>query len=365
LSGKPDTDAALPAGCSRRRALGLLALTCAGIVLLTLVPIPPLPVAAGGTDAVWVWHPTLQDMRAGKGFYDAVETHLRDHSYPLRPFYVWYLPGLLMFLQHLSDRLGQDTLLALYVVSTGVWLLRMRTLGGAILVVGVIPLCALSIHDSLWPLYDLWVGPLIALSLGLRPYNRTASVAIGLLPMFVRLHAGLFAVIMLTFALYERHRKEAVAWALGLALFGLQIAVHYWAVSARIAENDPLRKSVEPGLGFVIATMRCAPCFLWTVKDTFNGPILALVILGAWASRDPRVLAVLLGYFSAFLFIGHPINWYWGFMYAPLLSVGLAYAVPALAQLVRLSLPARRIMASTSLPARKTQAADNDQGRLT
>ncbi len=338
------TDMTLPGDWSQHEARAILALIVAAVLLLPLVPIRPPPVTGEGSDAVWLWHPALEDMRHGTGYYDAVERHMRDHSYALRPFYVWYLPGLMVFLHTLSDRAGQNVLLALYGVTAFVWAMRIRHVAALMVLLALIPLCSLSTRDSLWPLYDFWVGPLIALSLGLRPYNRPVSIAVGLLPLFIRMHAGLFAIVMLAFALHENRKKEAFVWLAGLVLFGVQIALHAWAVTARVTEADTLRRAVQPGLGFVITTMRCAPYFLWTAKDTLNGPTFALVIVGLWASRDARLLAIVISYFAAFFFIGHPINWYWGFMYAPLLAVALAYALPALSRLVRLSLPTTELM---------------------
>ena len=76
---------------------------------------------------------------------------------------------------------------------------------------------------------------------------------------------------------------------------------------------------------------------------------LALLGWAAWSDGYAKRVACMLGlWLAAFLLIGRPDNAYWGFLFAPILPVGLALAPAALRDLFNAAL-ARH--ASSALPA--------------
>jgi hypothetical protein len=65
----------------------------------------------------------------------------------------------------------------------------------------------------------------------------------------------------------------------------------------------------------------------------------ALLGLGGWT--DPiarRVFVTVGGYLASLAVVGHSVNLYWGAIYAPLLTFGVAWSGPALRDLLRAAL---------------------------
>jgi hypothetical protein len=97
------------------------------------------------------------------------------------------------------------------------------------------------------------------------------------------------------------------------------------------------------GLRFILSTatwnlfLTGAPLWLAAILAP-----LAIVGLAGWGDRAAqRAFLVLAAWLGAFLFLGRPDNHYWGLMYAPLLALGFALALPSLFALLRSAMPLR------------------------
>jgi len=70
----------------------------------------------------------------------------------------------------------------------------------------------------------------------------------------------------------------------------------------------------------------------------------------AWPDNADRTVPLtILVYLLAFAFIGKPLNRYWGEIYTPLLTLGLAWTLPALRDLIGAAAGRRRLRRNHAL----------------
>jgi len=275
----------------------------------------------------------------GEGYYAALGDELAKGNYALRPFFHWRLPTLLWSLGQLPHpRIGQGVLGALIAMMIGAWLTLLKPRLGfpiacvAALLIGP-PALGLT-FKSLWYFqHELWAGVLVALSLGIYRRSGTAAVVCGLAALAIRELALLYVAIMLAFAIREKRVKESVAWAAGIIAFGAFLGIHALIVSKRIVPSDPADPSWLRFAGWP-HTVACADwMFLAVPPYWLAGAALVLGLFGAAWSGERRLAAVVILYSVAFSVVGKPFNDYWGLLYSPLLAVGLAFAIRAVADL--------------------------------
>ena len=88
------------------------------------------------------------------------------------------------------------------------------------------------VQTELAAFHEVWAGLLIALSLAVRRDDRwVEAVAIGTAAMLIREIAALYVIVMLVIAVLEGRRREAIGWGLGLALLGVAVIAHAYAVA--------------------------------------------------------------------------------------------------------------------------------------
>ena len=286
----------------------------------------------------------VRRVHAGENYYEVVRSELRARNYARRPFFNWRLPALALFLGKLpTPEIGKWTLIALALVTLAIWLLILSqeggfhmTLFGGWILLGTLVSC---FTDQAFLFHELWAGVLIALSIGVHTRSRALSVASGLLALAVRELSLPFTVVMLIMAYKEKHRREAIAWLLGITIFFLYLGVHARTVSGLLIDSDRANDTWLQlgGWSFVLTTAK------WTLL-TFVSPwwidviLLPLALLGMAGWRGAvgtRVGLTMSLYILAFLIVGRPDNYYWGLMYAPLIPLGVLHAPRALADLVR------------------------------
>jgi Na+/phosphate symporter len=157
------------------------------------------------------------------------------------------------------------------------------------------------------------------------------AVLAGLVAVLLRELVVLYIIVALTIALFRGDRRQAVAWTGVLAVFAVYLGLHALEVGARLTDLD-LRHDGGwiqfGGLGFVLATVRMQPLLL-IAPAAVTAIYLPLTVLGllAWEDRKALVLrATCIGFIAAFLVVGRPVNYYWGFLYAPLLALGVGWS---------------------------------------
>lgn len=283
----------------------------------------------------------------GEHYYDFIVEEQRKANYPVRPGLAVRLPTL----AYLDAWLGVPgqigaAILLLAAVTVAWWrrlgeepgALRYRRLAMAVLLLGA----SLGLNRDFFVLHELWAGMLLALSFGLhRPGKFTASLLVAALALAIREHALPFVLLMAAMAWWRGDRREALDWGLLVAVFLAALAVHLRIIASQTLPSDPLSASwlelrgLSGWLSNVVlsSNLRFLPHWL-------AGPAVVLAIAGwaGWRSAAGTFGALLyLGYGAAFMIAGRGDNFYWGFMVAPALFVGLVFAPMALKSLWRAS----------------------------
>lgn len=356
--------AACPAWGSRLILAAMAAIVLYGGLWVHDSPFVPATTASDtGSKDVDMYRAIADRVRAGQGYYEADGFELRSRGYATRPFFNWRLPLLGSFMGRLpstdaalpvAGAIAGLTLVAWMVVLMREEMIVFAGVTIVLLVRGVLP----AMIPPAFLFHELWAGLLVALSLGLHGIGwRRASVAVGVLAMFIRELALPFAVVMLAMAWYEKHRREAWAWAAGVAAFGIYLTAHALHVNSLLTAADRAHEGWLQlnGWGFVLATGRCNT-LLTTAPSWLVALAMPAALLGLAGWRGPtglRAAATVGVYLCAFAIAGRSCNFYWGMLYAPLLSLGIAYTPWALLDLLH---SARIMPRASEVPAEQVQA---------
>jgi hypothetical protein len=287
----------------------------------------------------------IEQVHAGENYYEVAGRELRSRGYATRPFFTWRLPLLAWFLGSMPRPIfGMWVLILLALVTLFLWIRVLEqekdffgVLAGSLLLCG--PLL-LSISKEGFLFHELWAGICIALSLAAHARRRWFLCgASGLLALFLRELALPYIIVMLLTAWRERQHREAMFWLAGLMAFGLFLAAHATIVSGLLTNADrPNTSWIQlGGWSFVLATAQWNTFLLaapwWVVPVVLP---LALLGLAGWRGAIGTRLALTVGaYVATYFVVGRSDNFYWGLMYAPLMSLGLLYTVPSLVDLWR------------------------------
>jgi hypothetical protein len=344
---------------SPRQARALLA----GLLALTIVagylgraPVITGDVKRGGFSDLDMHRLVAARIHHGQSYYDALGTELRRWGYAAKPVFHWRLPTLLWSIGKLPRvEIAKGLLMGLAVAMILAWARRMRPrLGFALTCVAALLLTPSLVLASLpgWYFqFELWAGILIALSLALYPRHPVGAVTCGLAALMVRELALPYVVIMCTLAARERRTREMAAWLLGIVAFLVFLAVHAHLVALHqmaTDRSDPAWLRLA-GWPFVAACSRWT--FLALVPYWLAAGLSVLGVFGLLTSRNVRLSVAVLAYMAAFCIVGKRFNDYWGLMYTPLLAVGLAFALPAMADLLRRAMPQRSPLPAGGPPA--------------
>ena len=281
---------------------------------------------------VELYRSIVDRLHEGEGYYKVVGSELRSRGYATRPFFTWRLPTLACFLAELPiAQIGMWVLAALASLALAIWLgvlskdggFYMALLGGGLLL-GIVASC---LAESAFLFHELWAGVLIALSIAVYTRNRALSVAAGLLALFIRELSLPFVAVMLIMAYKEKHRREALAWLVGIGAFFLYLSVHAKIVSGLLtnAELSNAGWVQFGGWSFVLATAKWTVVTVFTPWwiDIFLLPLILIGLIGWRGAIGTRVGLASTLYVLAFMIAGRSDNFYWGMMYAPLLALGM------------------------------------------
>jgi hypothetical protein len=283
---------------------------------------------------------TVERMRAGEGYYTVqAEINGGTSTFNWRPpVYLWFLA-------------------ALPEPAIGQWLLAVLALGaaagaGAVLAadlgkVGQLATIVLSLGGTFaWGMYDPgafylaepWVGPLLMLSLvayacGSWPLGVTA----GLLALMLRELALPYCGIASLLAVRQRRWREVLVWLIGLSGALVLYAAHAAAVAAHrpeaaVAATQWLQPQGIAGLlGSGAMNVFVYPLPAWIRAVALS---LALLGLAGWRGEvGTRVALSAAAYVVPLLFVK---GWdYWGFVFAPILMLGLVRAPASAKELFR------------------------------
>lgn len=355
LTGRPPSRFA---SLSRRHALvvlGALLLLFAWFFYGTTMP-SSVRIAAkpGQKTDVDLYKAIIGRVHDGQNYYDAVGTELRARNYPVKPIFNWRQPTYAFLLAHLpSMKWASGILIVVGSLFVTLCLVRfgMRTAGGAAAAV------TLALVPPALYFQETWAGFFIALGLCFYAYQRwRLGMAALLVALAFREFALLPCAVALAVAWHEGRRAEVRAWIAALLLYGALLAVHATLAARHFLPTDIPRSWFSMGgSGFLIASAVSVPllAFLpkWAVALVFP---LALFGLAGW--RGPagtRIALTMAGYALVFSIIGLRMNSYWGLIYAPLLSLGIARAPQCLRDLYRSLRPASIRSSSSFVPSRQ------------
>ncbi len=288
-------------------------------------------------------------VRNGEDYYQAANLELSSNNYRTSSVFDFRLPTL-AFLMALVPKKGMAQFLlgAMALLNMFLWLrywleqeksVLNASLGSLLLLGSSMP-CFLRIPSFF---HEVWAGTLVSISLVTYLDRKWAiSVAAGIAALCFRELALPFVLIMLGFALYERRFREVLAWLAGLAGFALYLGIHASLV-AEVAQESALTGSRWLSWGgwtFLLRTAQSNAFLMlspkWVTAVAF--PLALLGLVGWKNAISMRIITTTAAFSLAFLVIGQSFNVYWGLMYAHILALGMAYALPSLVDLTRASL---------------------------
>ena len=316
-------------------------------------------------DDLKLYDSVITRLRHGENYYSFIAEEQRKAGFPLRPGFAVRMPTL----AYINAAMGLDgkaqaplAMLAAVALMLGMALAwwrrlseeactdRQRLFGTTLMFFGA----SLGLNRYYFPLHELWAGGLLALSFGLhRPRPRgdggkwLGALAAAALALAIREHALPFVLLMAGFALWRRAWREAAAWVLLVAAFGIALAIHLHIVAGLALPSDRLGPSwlVMRGLGGWLADIVLSSNLRY-LPHWLAGPLVFLMILGwaGWRSTAGAFATLLyLGYGLGFMLAGRDENFYWGAMVAPAMFVGLAFLPMAAGSLIKAALPAKAV----------------------
>ena|GEM_PF-581264 len=327
--------------------LGAMAVGVA--VAVTRDPNPPFIAPPGATSDLDFYGHVVARVRAGASYYEAAHAELRWHGYPSRSVFNWRTPVYAWVFGALPDESCCRALLCVAVLVTlalncsdmlcEVGLVP-ASIGGVFLI-GATAWCV-GRQDYLFT--ELWAGMFIILSLACLHRGWGAlGVAFGLFALFFRELSVPYVLVALTSSWQGRRRGETMAWAAGFLAFIAFMVAHAQAVEARLTPADqPLLGGWVRfgGVQFILTTSQ-ANVFLMCLPLWCTAVYVPLAVAGLmwWHTPDgQRVGATIAMYLAVFAVVGAPFNFYWGFLTAPLLALGIVHAPRALSDLLTTAL---------------------------
>ncbi|HXG12032.1 MAG TPA: hypothetical protein VNK04_19920 [Gemmataceae bacterium] len=334
---------------TRPQALATLAVTAAALAwcMAAYLNRPTVPITSsggsGGED-LRLYRRIAERVRAGANYHDAAGDELRRRGYPTGSVFNWRPPTYAWVLGAALGPLGGQVLLIAIVIAALLTAYtverreggRGRATAVVVLMVGAFLWC---VDGDAFFAQELWAAALIALSVGGYALGRWhLGLATGLLALFFRELALPYALIAAFLAFRQGRRREAVLWAVGLALYAVFMVYHGMEVLRRITPAD--RVEADGWVQFGGARFLLSACGMNVLL--FRLPawvaafylVFSLLGLAGWRGETAaRVGLTAFAYTAAFAIIGKPYNCYWGLLFAPLLPFGLVRAPAALRDL--------------------------------
>jgi hypothetical protein len=304
----------------------------------------PIVAEPGQATDVQLYQAIIKRVHDGQGYYDAVGIELRARDYPVRPFFNWRPPTYAILLGRLpSIGWGGGILLitGAWTISLALLAFGMRAAGGLATVVATALVPVAVVFQETWASY------FIALGLCLYALDRwRLAMAALLVALAFREFALLPCVVALVLAWRDGRRPECRAWLIALSVYVLLMVAHAVVVTRHLQPADQARSWVSMGgSGFLIASAAFTPLLMflpsWAVALAF--PCALLGLAGWRGPAGTRIALTMAGYVIVFSFIGLRFNSYWGIIYAPLLSLGIARAPESLRDLYQSLLRPREV----------------------
>lgn len=336
-----------PSSVQRARLvlLGLLLLVIAGLLPASRPGPRRLPPAGRG-DAV-LHLATIERIRAGSPYYEAVGAELRRLDYPATSIFNWRTPAHFELVALLSVPLAR---LVLRVLTIAVLVLIPAALAGRSRVVTGLALfsCAGALATAVQPQAvvagEVWAGVLIAWSIC--AYYRgldLAGAAAGIAAVFMREIAAPYCLACGLVALCRRRTAETALWMTSGAAYLAYFAYHAMQVRAHQLPGDLTQAESWlrwNGLAFIVSTAK-VNAWLGEAPQWLVVICVIVAIAGVWSRMPVQVRASLAAYVMLFAVAGQPFNFYWGYVTAPVWAFAFAHGAEGFEQLVNAARPIR------------------------
>jgi hypothetical protein len=318
----------------------LVSLAVVGAIPQSRAPKPELPPPGRG-DTV-LFERTIDRLRAGEPYYDAIGAEMRQRNYPTASVFNWRTPAHLMLVSSVSDRTARMTLQLLAIGTLAALPLALRRQSKVVVVLSLLTLAgalATAVKPHAIVAGEVWSGALVAASLcayaGRVP---VAGAIFGVCAVFMRELAAPYVLLCGIASMLARRRTESVVWIAGALSYAVYFGVHVSRVWAHQQAGDVahLESWIRwNGLAFTTTTVRVNG---WLTDAPHPLPVCyTLLGLAGLASLSvPRqVTWPLAAYVGLFSVVGQPFNFYWGWVTAPLWAFSVAHAPHGVVRLYR------------------------------
>ncbi len=333
-------------GWSRRPALALIAALAALILVATwspaAAPAPKLRTSPTEQSDLQLYRDIITGVAAGGDYYEVAARELRKGNYPLKPFFTFRLPTHATLYALVGERPLVLVIWALSAALIIAWWIRLRPhLPLPLLGLALVTLAG-GLGGLLQPMtglfHESWAALLLALMIGVyRPERAWPAVVFGAAALMIRELALPMILAMGGLALLEKRWREAAAWGLVVALFGIYLTLHAQWVAQVVLPGDPPSPgwSGLNGLQFALKSI-AKVTFGIRLPDPIAIGLLILSLFGwasvraGWALRAALLVA---GYTAMLALLARADTFYWALIPAPLAFVGLAFLPRALSDL--------------------------------
>ena len=338
--------------------LGALVLSTLALVLVAngMTPVPEAAPAHGDIDT---YAELIVRLQGGQDYYAALHAELLEHGYGTTSVFNWRPPAFLSTLAMLpSLEVARAALTALALLGFGAAVLATARLGGPLLATVAALLLALSQLTVFAPraelMCELYAGALILISVACYSLNRTwLGFLAAIAALWVRELSGLYIVICILLAWRAGRRHELLAWSAALTAFAVYYGWHAHTVIGMLGPGD--RDAQVGWLQFGGAQFALLTAgfngILLVLPYAATALVLPAALVGLLARHElARPALTVFSYLMLFAVYGKPANSYWGALFAPLLCLGLSWAIPAIRDLLAASL-VRPLQSSSGVPA--------------
>lgn len=322
---------------SRLILAGLAALLIVGLWYARVPVIRPISQPKGD---ILLFQAVVERMKAGESYYAAMNTELRQRSYPTASVVNWRLPGTFLLVAH-APRVAHFVMLSLGAIGLAASVLVFRnappalTIATTLIQLGAALLPAVPTDGLYMP--EAWAGIFLLLSVLSYTFGiPRIAVCCAIAALCARELALPYVFVALGLALYK-HRVTEVRWYLaGLCLFAAYYVTHAVLASRYILPDDYGYGTwlIFNGWRFAVSTVGMGGWYL--VLPLWTAAIGAVIIVASlWSPADLHLKIVVAIYLAAFCLVGHSFNSYWGLMTGPTWGLATVYGFMGLRRLVR------------------------------
>jgi hypothetical protein len=310
--------------------------------LLVIAVLGSLPQSRGpkaelpppGRGDTLLFEKTIERLRAGEGYYDAIGDEMRHRNYPTASVFNWRTPAHLTFVSSVSTRTARTILQLLAIGILAVLPIALQRQSKLVIIVGLLTLAgalATAVKPHAIVAGEVWAGVAIAASL-CAYYAGTPVIAalLGVSTVFLRELAAPYALMCGIAALLSRRRAELAVWVGGGILYCFYFSIHVSQVWAHQQPGDlaHLDSWVRwNGLAFTTTTVKVSG---W-LGEAPHALSVIYVMLGLTGLASPSILRQvawpLSTYVVLFSVTGQPFNFYWGWITAPIWAFSVAHAL--------------------------------------